>query len=146
MCSMRKKAAGAAKKAKTDDARSACVPSLPPMQAGVVASSMQIASYEDVNCLEAEIARLLQCEKGRTPVCLMAEPYRRLRHNLLSQILSPPELPPDDGPAKNDRTLHLEQGLSIIVQKLSDRSATIQLVWREVCNPAAPSEQQLNKK
>ena len=58
-----------------------------PVEVNVVVRSMQISSYQDLNAAEGEIGRLLHCTTDRRPVCLMAEPYQRFRHEMLGNLM-----------------------------------------------------------
>lgn len=110
------------------------------MQLDVVASSMHVASYEDLNMLEKEVARLLQCSASRAPACLAAESYQRFRQAVLCTIFQQQQhLGPDHLFHLGSGTLPLEQGLFIRAPN-SCHPLFIQLVWREACCPAAPSE------
>ena len=42
--------------------------------------TMEIQGYSDINKLEAEVGRLLRCEKGRGPACLETLEYLKFRY------------------------------------------------------------------
>lgn len=109
----------------------------------LVASSMYIASYEDMNRLEKEIARLLQCSGSRAPACLASESYQRFRQNILCMMMLHPGV--GEAAAGFIKSLPLEQGLSVrIVNGHSHQLPLhVQLVWKEACSPAAPLEMRL---
>lgn len=110
----------------------------PPTELDMVARTMQVSCYSDMNAVEREIARILQCATGRTPTCLMTESYQRFRQDVLETVM----MTSSRNSSSSSNSLHLDQGLVIRAIKHHHAAAavTIQLVWKEACNPEAASE------
>ena len=69
---------------------------------------MHVATYQDIDRLEMEIARLLTCSQGRSPAYTSTVSYIRFRSRLIGMVSSNTGSQPDDAVQ-----LYLPQGLVV---------------------------------
>ena len=98
---------------------------LHPMLANVVARTIHVSCYQDLNSVETEIASILRCQEGKMPPCISTEAFQRFRRDTLLSLVAC-----CDGEQNDLLVVDLEQGLFL---SYMPKEKNVQLIWREAC-------------